>query len=126
MKILEISIQCWNIYGIFNNINGFSYNKLHNPHFIEHTQHNQIFGLIETQNTAEDIDRLQILGDKCFQVCRKKKKFGRKHGGIAVYVHNSILNGVSKVPTHGSETILLQLKKEFFNLQNNLYYSFTF
>ena len=38
----------------------------------------------------------------------KKKKFGRKHGGIAVYVHESILGGVSRVPTPGSESIILK------------------
>ena len=125
MKIHEISIQCWNIFGVFTNINGFSYSKLNDPNFIEHTEHNKIFGLLETMHTAEDIDRLQILGFKCFQVCRKKRKFGRKHGGIAVYVHNSILNGVSKIPMQGTETIMLQLKKDFFNLGKNLNISFT-
>ena len=126
MKIHEISIQCWNIFGVFTNINGFSYSKLNDPNFIEHTEHNKIFGLLETMHTAEDIDRLQILGFKCFQVCRKKRKFGRKHGGIAVYVHNSILNGVSKIPMQGTETIMLQLKKDFFNLGKNLNISFTY
>ena len=126
MKFSEISIQCWNIYGIFTNINGFKYNKLHSPHFIEHTQHHKVFGLIETHHTADDADNLQILGYKCFQVCRKKKKFGRKHGGIAVYVHNTILNGVSKIPTNGSESILLQLKKDFFNFSKDLIVTFTY
>ena len=62
MKITEISIQCWNIFGIFKNLNGFSYNKLHDPQFIEHTHKHQIFGLVETQHTANDIDRLQVIG----------------------------------------------------------------
>jgi hypothetical protein len=94
-------------------LNGFSYNKLHDPQFIEHTHKHHIFGLVETHHTADDVDNLQVLGYKCFQVCRKKKKFGRKHGGLAVYVHNSIVRGVSKIPTNGSESILLKLKRDF-------------
>ena len=89
-------------------LNGFTYNKLHDPQFIENTHKHNIFGFVETQHTADDADSLQILGYKCFQVCRKKKKFGRKHGGLAVYVHNSITRGISKIPTNGSESILIK------------------
>jgi hypothetical protein len=126
MRISEISIQCWNIFGIFTNLNGFVYNKLHNPQFIEHTHKYHIFGLLETQHTADDVDSLQVLGYKCFQVCRKKKKFGRKHGGLAVYVHNTIIRGISKIPTNGSESILLKLKKDFFNFSKDVVISFTY
>ena len=59
----------------------------------------KILGLLETQHTADDIDKLQLLNYKCFQACRKKKRFGRKRGGVAVFVHQSILQGVSKIPT---------------------------
>ena len=126
MNTTELLIQSWNIFGVFKNINGFVYNKLQDPDFIEHTQRFHIFGLIETQHTAEDIDKLQILGYKCFQVCRKKKRFGRKHGGLAVYVHLSILPGVSKIATDGSETIILKLKKDYFKLRNDtlIYFSY--
>ena len=126
MIISEISIQCWNIFGIFTNLNGFTYSKLSNPDFLEHTSKHQIFGLTETQHTAGDIDNLQVENYKCFQVCRKKKKYGRKHGGLAVYVHNSIIRGVSKIPTNGSESILLKLNKNYFNLSNDVVIIFTY
>jgi hypothetical protein len=67
MQNSEILIKSWNIYGIFKNINGFIYNKLHDPDFIEHVAKFKIFGLIESHHTADDIDKLQILGYKCFQ-----------------------------------------------------------
>ena len=119
MQISNLTIKSWNIYGIFNN-------KLHDPDFIEHTKQFLIFGLIETHHTSDDIDKLQILGYKCFQSCRKKLKFGRKHGGLAVYIHNSILPGVNKVPLPGSETIILKLKSEFFSLTRDIMLSFLY
>ena len=48
MHISNLKIKSWNIYGIFKNINGFQYNKLHDPDFIEHTKQFLIFGLIQT------------------------------------------------------------------------------
>ena len=126
MNCAEIWIQCWNIYGVFKNINGYSYNKLQDPDFIATTQKFKIFGLIETQHTSEDIDKLQIPDFKCFQVCRKKKKFGRKHGGIAVFIHKSIIKGISKVPTQGSEAIILKMDKVFFKLNKPTYLIFTY
>ena len=81
------------------NINGFSYNKLEDPDFIATTQKFKIFGLLETQHVSEDIDRLQIPDFKCFQVCRKKMKVGRKHGGIAVFIHKSVLGGITTSTT---------------------------
>ena len=86
----------------------------------------KILALLETQHVAEDIDRLQILGFKCFQVCRKKHKFGRKHGGIAVFVHDSLLTGVSKIPSQGSDSIILKLNSVFFNLEEDIYLVFTY
>ena len=126
MNNSEISIQCWNIFGIFRNINGFTYSKLQDPDFVKHTSKHQIFGLVETHHTAEDIDQLQILGYKCFQACRKKQKFGRKHGGLAVYIHDSLTAGVQKVSTQGSETIVLKLKKDFFGLNNDTFVLFSY
>ena len=75
-----------------------------------------IFCCIETWHTASEIDQIQISGYKCFNVCRKKRKVGRNSGGIAVYVDNSILEGVQKIPSTGSENILIKLKSNYFGL----------
>ena len=61
-----------------------------------------------------------------FSSLQKKEKYGRKHGGLAVYVHNSIIRGVSKIPTNGSESILLKLNKNYFNLSNDVVIIFTY
>ena len=123
----ELKIQCWNIQGAFNNINGSRYCKLStDAEFIGHTSEYLIFGLVETQHTAEDIPQMQIPEYKCFQVCRKKLKRGRKSGGICVYVHNSISSGVSKVNTAGSESILIKLSSTFFSFERDITVSFTY
>ena len=75
MKVLDLAIQCWNINGIFTNINGFKYSKFEDPLFDTEVKKHAIFGLVETHHTSDDIDKLQILGYKCFQTCRKKLKY---------------------------------------------------
>ena len=104
----ELQILTWNIYGVFRNIDGERYSKLSDTEFLEQTSKYLLFGLIETQHTAEDVSQLQLPGYKCYQVCRSKLKRGRKSGGICVYVHESISRGVRKINTVGSESILVR------------------
>ena len=60
MHISSLTIQAWNIFGIFRNINGFQYSKLQDPDFIEQIKNFDIFCLIETHHTDGDIDKLQL------------------------------------------------------------------
>ena len=113
----NLQILCWNIHGLFMNVNGFRYNKLHLPSFWDEIGNVKIFSLIETHHLASEIDQIQIDGFKCFNVCRKKIiKFGSDSGGLAAYVSKSLLQGVTKIPTSGSENILIKLNKQFFGL----------
>ena len=111
----ELKIQCWNIHGAFYNLGGDRYCKLTNdPDVVEHTRKYLIYGLVETHHSVEDLPLLQVPGYVCFQVCRTKLKRGRKHGGICVFVHESIRRGVKKVNTAGSESIQIKISKDFF------------
>ena len=122
----DLSIVSWNIHGVFSRHSGFRYNKLHSPLFQSAIGNAKIFGLLETHHVATDIDQLQIHGYKCYNVCRKKKKQGRNSGGIAVYIHESLIKGVQKIPTSGSENILIKLKQNFFGLSRDLVVSFSY
>ena len=62
----DLCILEWNLHGLFTNINGCRYNKLHSPYFWEAIKGAQIFGLIETMHTAADIDELDWLDDILF------------------------------------------------------------
>ena len=102
----ELQIQCWNVHGAFYNLDGDRYCKFsYDPEYVRHTSKYLLYGLVETHHTAEEVPLLQRQGYKCYQVCRKKLKRGRKSGGICVFVHESIVRGVSKLNTTGSESI---------------------
>ena len=59
-----------------------------------------------------------------FPNLEKKLKYGRKHGGLAVYIREYLLPGIDKVPTQGSETIVIKLKKNILDfLQTSLSFS---
>ena len=123
----DLAITSWNIHGIFSRIEGFRYSKLQSPYFWSMIGKAKIFGLIETHHLATEIDQIQIDGYKCFNVCRKKKSNrGRNSGGIAVYICNTILQGVSKIPTSGSENILIKLNKSFFGLERDVVATFSY
>ena len=113
----ELKIGAWNINSIWKNVNSFKYNKLQNPDFINVIKNKRIFSLIETHHTADESDSLYIEGYKCFSICRPKPKNKKRYkpsGGLATYVHTSILSGVEKLSFPGSESIILKLKKEYF------------
>ena len=125
-KVTDLPIVSWNLHGIFSRLSGFRYNKLRSPYFFEAINGAKIFSLIETHHTAEEIDQIQLDGYKCYNVCRKKRRLGRNSGGIAVYIHESILKGVQKIPSSGSENILIKLKQNFFGLSNDIVVCFSY
>ena len=124
---VELQIQCWNVHGIFYNLGGNRYSKLSNDdEFVRHTSKYLIFGLVETHHTADDVSQLQMVGYKCYQVCRKKLVRGRKSGGICVFVHDSIARGVKRVNTPGSESMFIKLSKEYFSFDRDILVSFCY
>ena len=62
---------------VIHPLSGFRYNILHSPYFFDAINGALIFALIETHHTADEIDQIQLDGYKCYNVCRKKKHFGR-------------------------------------------------
>ena len=47
-------------------------------------------------------------------------------GGITVYAHETLIKGVQKVPSSGSENLLLKLKHDFFGLCRDVVVSFSY
>ena len=126
-RMSDLHITCWNVHGIFTRIEGFRYNKLNSPCFWNMIGKATIFGLIENHHLATEIDQIQIDGFKCFNVCRKiKGNRGRNSGGIAVYVCNTIIEGASKIPSTGSENILVKLNQFFFGLKRDIVLTFSY
>ena len=125
-KATDLPIVSLNIHGVFTRLAGFRYSKLESQDFFDAVNNAKIFGLIETHHTASEIDQIQIPDYKCYNVCRKKKNVGRNSGGIAVYVHNTLLEGVRKIPSSGTENILIKLKHSFFGLKRDIVVSFSY
>ena len=96
-KLSEIGITSFNIHGIFYNINNVKYNKLVHPYVQNLFEKYKIVGLIETHHEQGQIGDIHVQNFKCHSKCRpKSKKRGNKpSGGLAVYIHNSIKQGVN-------------------------------
>ena len=122
----DLPIVSWNLHGVFANNFGFRYNKLQSPYFLQSINGAKIFSLLETHHTASEIDQIQLNGYKCFNVCRKKRRTGRNSGGIAVYVHNTVIEGVKRVPSSGSENVLIKLDQNFFGLSRDIVICFSY
>ena len=122
----DLCILEWNMHDLFSNLGGFRYCKLQSPYFWQAIKGAKIFSLIETHHTANDIDELQIKGYKCFNLCRKKRRVGRNSGGIAVYIEESILPGVTKIPGPGSENFLIKLNADYFGLDRDVAVCFSY
>ena len=59
--------------------------------------------------------------------CRKKNKKALTHsGGLAIYIKDSIRNGVTVIPNNNSEYAWLKLDRDFFNLRENIFICFTY
>jgi exonuclease III len=125
-NITDLPIVSWNVHGIFSRHSGFRYNKLHSPFFKDAIGDAKLFGLVETHHVASEIDQIQLDGFKCYNVCRKKKRLGRNSGGIAVYVHETLLKGVQKIPSSGSENLLIKLSQSFFGLSRDVVVCFSY
>ena len=123
----ELSIGSWNIHGLFRNINGFRYNKLHEPKVDSYITSHHIVGLSETHHLASDIDSLYVRDYICFNnPSRKVHKRGRPSGGMSIYIKKELRPGILKVPSRGPNIVCLHLKKTFFCFKKDVYLLFTY
>ena len=66
-------------------------------------------------------DHVSIEGYHFFQVCRPISRNNRYFGGIAILSKSSIKDGVKILPISNTNFHWIQLKKEFFNLTNDIF-----
>ena len=128
-RIGEVNIGSWNVHSIWSRINSFRYNKLNDPNVLSVLTKFQIFGLLETHHVATESDNLHIPNYICFNLCRKKdpnKRRFKASGGIAVYVHEKLRPGITRMPESGTESIFLKMKKEFFGFSQDIYICFAY
>ena len=125
----QLEIGAWNIHGFKQNINSFKYNKLENPEFLKVVSRFSLFSLLETHHTAEEVGKLHIPDYKSHSLCRPKSKNMKRNkasGGISVYAHSSIAEGVKFMPESGTESVFVKLKKEYFDMYEDIFVCFSY
>lgn len=110
-----LSIGCWNINGLQSKLQ----NKIEDPIFMRAIKGLDIFALVETHtNENSDID---IPGYFCHHVYRQRNtRATRDHGGIAVYVRNTLTEGVNFIKNTNSNFQWIALHKDFFKLNKDV------
>ena len=88
-----------------------------------------VFCLLETHHTAEQVGSLHIDQFKNHSICRPKPKNASRYkpsGGLSLYIRKNIVAGVVILPEPGTESIFIKLKKEFFGLGNDIIVCFSY
>ena len=127
--IQQLRIAAWNINGFTKRINNVKYNKLQDENVLNTVRDFGIFCLLETHHTAEQVGELHINQYKNHSICRPKPKNLKRYkpsGGLSLYIHLNLVAGVSIIPEPGTESIFIQLKKDFFGLENDIYICFAY
>lgn len=117
----SLHVACWNI-------NGFThkgYNKFSDPRFLNEIQNKDIFCLLETHCSLEESLNLPFF--KSVHLIRPKSaRTNKRSGGISVYVKNNIRKGITFLTRKYNDYIWLQLTREFFNLEKDIYLCFIY
>ena len=104
----------------FCNVGGLSQDKLKDKVFQKHLK-TDINCLIETFTTEDS--KLNLKGyvvDHSFQ-SNSNKNARRNSGGIVVYIKSEISKGTEFLHSEHEDLIWIKLKKDFFNMTNDLY-----
>ena len=121
----NVSLACWNIDGLFVNMNGHRFCKLDDDVFQSSISKLDIVCLIETHCGPQET--LTLSGFNIFHKHRPKSPNATKHsGGIAVCIKNEIKKGVKILPTTCTEILWLKLCKSFFKLEKDLFVGITY
>ena len=127
--ISQIRIAAWNINGFSKRINNVKYNKLEDENVLKTVQDFDIFCLLETHHTAEQVGSLHIDQFKNHSICRPKPKNARRYkpsGGLSLYIRKTMVAGVVILPEPGTESIFIKLRKQFFGLENHVIVCFSY
>ena len=110
-----LQLGFWNIHGHKHKELG---NKLNLTEVKGIIKKHDIFGIVETH--ANEGSELDIESFKHFIKFRNSSG-NRNHGGIAVYINNRIKEGILYIPTQNENIIWCKLKKEFFQIDKDIY-----
>ncbi len=122
---LNLKIACWNICGLYEREGNKSISKFSYHDFKTEISDFDIFCLQEIKVGPNENMKL----DKYFEkiITRKRHRNAKSDsGGLAVYVKESLKEGITFVPNKTTEYLWVKLRKEFFNSLEDTYICFAY
>ena len=112
-----LKLAYWNMHGI---VNVEKSNKLHDEEVLDLFKKNDIICLSELHSGEDKV--LEIPEFKNFKLCRGlNTSINRHFGGLAVYYKQQLRPGIKFLPNRTSDFIWLQLCKNFFKLEKDVF-----
>ena len=120
-NVPSLSIAAWNL----NGLSGKAGKKYEDAIFCDEIQKHDLICLLETHMGPETL--VKIDGYKSVPRYRKKcKANNRYYGGMLLCIKESIRKGVKIANNKDSETIWVQLCKDYFNVQDDIFIGFMY
>ncbi len=119
-KYSFVKIGVWNIEGAYFKVNNYFVNKLREAEFETIVKGLDIVCIQETHCGTRDIPSQHLSQFNSIPHCRKISGNNRYFGGMLLLVRKSIRNGVKVTSTVDPDILGITLKKDFFNLAEDL------
>ena len=120
-----LTVGCWNIEGIHENINSVKISKLEQPFFQEILNKHDILCLQET-HISQDEPIPTIAGYDVIPHCRQISANNRYFGGMLVFTKSCIKKGIKLGLNIDEDAIEVTLSKNFFGLRRDVKILFTY
>ena len=111
-----INIGSWNIHGITSRLLG---NKLKQPDVLDIIKKHDFFSIVETH--AHINSELVIPDYKCLKSRFRPQSKTKYHGGISVFVKDSLKDLISYVPRNNENILWCKLKKCYFHNDKDIF-----
>ena len=125
---LNLDIAYWNIRGLYRREGSRKILKLSEDELIDCVSGNDIICLTEI-HIGDNIDKesLKIKNyDEFVNVRKRGKNAKRDSGGLLLYIKSCLKPGITVIPYTSSEFIWIKLKKDFFQLSEDIFICFVY
>ena len=121
-----IKVGTWNIEGAYFKVNNYYINKLREPEFLSNLDAHDILCVQETHCGPNDIPAQHIKDFHPIPHCRDRSGNNRYFGGMLLLIRKSIRKGVKISYTGDPDILGITLRKEFFNLHEDIFIWFAY
>ena len=125
-RFSSLKIGTWNIEGAYVKVNNFYINKLKDDEFLKNAHGHDILCIQETHCGPRDILTSHLSDFSPTPHCRSQSGNSRYFGGMMLLVRKSIRKGVKISDTDDPDILGITLKKDFFNLSEDVHLWFVY